>query len=341
VCLCQKAPSFKQTKATPVLSKSLSTSQIIAKIKDLPLVAKCIAQGFLHGLQQSQQRGVGIEFNQYRPYEVGDELSRVDWKLYARSDRYFVREAEKESDIDIWFMLDTSRSMLEKNNMSKQGLNKLDYAKVLIASMAYLANKQGDQFGFIGISSNQLQFIDKGNGHKHWQQLMIKLTNTEAGQYFPPIEFLTGYLAKLQRSSIIFIVSDFYQKNNEIIDFLSKIDRRHSEIVAINLTSNCEINFDYGATDSVKFNLTNSDLLVRFKDLESNEEQLVSIKSARDDYLTNFRRYQSELNQNLNQLGIDMTTFDIEQPIESVLYQYLKSRARSISTIKPNSVKRD
>ncbi len=321
-----------------MLSKFLSTSHTISKIKDLPLVAKRIAQGFLQGLQESQQRGMGIEFNQYRPYVVGDELSRIDWKLYARSDRYFVREAERESEIDIWFMLDTSRSMLKKNGTSKQNYSKLDYAKILIASMAYLANKQGDPFGFVGISSNQLEFIDKDNSHKHWQQLMITLANIEAGQYFPPIEFLTPYLMKLQRPSIIFVISDFYQKNNEIIDFLSKIDRRHSEIVAINLTSNSEINFNYDRTNSGRSTQTNSSSMIRFKDLETNEEQLISMEFSQKNYLRNFQHYKNKLNQQFKQLGIDTVDFDIEQPIESSLYQYLKSRVRVTNTTKTDLV---
>jgi len=209
---------------------------------------------------------------------------------------------------------------------AKQGYSKLDYAKVLIASMAYLANQQGDQFGFVGISSDQLQFIDKDNSYKHWQQLMITLTSIQAGQYFPPVHFLTRYLMKLQRPSIIFVVSDFYQKNNEIIDFLSKIDKRHSEIVAVNLTSNSEINFNDVQTSFGRFSQTNHNSMIRFKDLETNEEQLVSIKSAQTNYLRNYKRYQSKLNQQFKQLGIDKVVFDIAQPVECSLYQYLRSR---------------
>ena len=88
----------------------------IARIKDLPLVAKTIAEGFLIGHQASTQRGVGLEFSQYRAYQEGDELNRIDWKLFARSDRYYVREAERESEIDVWFLLDSSASMLQHLN---------------------------------------------------------------------------------------------------------------------------------------------------------------------------------------------------------------------------------
>ena len=90
----------------------------LARVKHLPLIAKTVADGFLHGLQQSHQRGIGIEFSQYRAYEPGDPLSRIDWKLFARSDRYFVREAERESEICMWFVLDASASM----NQASEGI---------------------------------------------------------------------------------------------------------------------------------------------------------------------------------------------------------------------------
>ena len=83
-------------------------SRTLARVKDLPLIARTVAEGFLHGIQSSHQRGIGVEFSQYRAYEPGDEPARIDWKLFARSDRYFVREAERESEIAVWFVLDCS-----------------------------------------------------------------------------------------------------------------------------------------------------------------------------------------------------------------------------------------
>ena len=172
--------------------ESFIDPKTLSRVKDLPLVAKTVAEGFLHGLQSSMQRGVGIEFSQYRPYENGDELSRVDWKLFARSDRYFVREAERESEIDVWMILDASRSMLQSSERNKKTesiptWNKLDYAKHLIASIGYLAQKQGDSIGYLGLSSDELKFLPSGNSEKHWRKLLIALTQTNDGSYFPDI----------------------------------------------------------------------------------------------------------------------------------------------------------
>ena len=118
--------------------QSLIDPLVLASIKDMPLVAKTVAQGLLHGLHGSVQRGTGLEFSQYRAYEPGDALGNIDWKLFARSDRYFVREAERESNVNIWLVIDASASMLQHSSESNHGGHKFDYAIPLLATIAYI-----------------------------------------------------------------------------------------------------------------------------------------------------------------------------------------------------------
>ncbi len=299
----------------------------LARIKDLPLVAKTVAEGFLRGLQPSMQRGVGIEFSQYRGYEVGDELSRIDWKLFARSDRYFVREAERESEIDIWFLLDVSRSMLQSSQLSEKSTdntpcwNKLEYAKHLIACLAYLANKQGDTFGYLSLSdrsqtATDRPFLPSGNGERHWQKLLIALAKTHQGTFFPDLNLLQHQIERLQKPSIIFVISDFIQKQNEITDFLGKLNSSLSEVVALQLSCNDEIDFNYSGA-------------VRFKDLESNQEILVSADTAKKQYLKRYQDYQKTLNNQLTEKNIQFDRFNIDQPLDQVLFEYLRLRNRA------------
>ena len=296
----------------------------IARIKDLPLVAKTIAEGFLHGLQPSMQRGVGIEFSQYRAYEEGDELNRMDWKLFARSDRYFVREAERESEIDIWFLLDTSRSMLQQSQQSEEGWKKLEYAKSLIASLSYLANKQGDSFGFMTLDSaktkaiasdNNNQLMQSSCGERHWQKLLINLLSITDSPFFPAVETLTHQLEKLQKPSLIFVISDFYERNSEISDFLSKINTSLSEVVALQLFSRDEKEFNYNSA-------------VRFKDLESNEEVLVSAKNAKSAYLNALRQFDQKLSTDLAHKNMAHCSLNIDSPLDVGLSEFLRHRNR-------------
>jgi uncharacterized protein (DUF58 family) len=288
----------------------------LAKVKDMPLIAKTVAEGFLHGMQTSMQRGVGIEFSQYRSYEEGDEINRIDWKLYARSDRYFVREAERESEIDVWFVLDASRSMMQKSvDENDTNWDKLEYAKHLIASVSYMAQKQGDTIGYLGISSEQLNFLPSGNGERQWHRLLRNLATTFPGNYFPKTDLLKQHIAQLQKPAIIFIISDFYQRQNEITDFVSKLNSTVCEVVALQLTCTDEVEFNYkGAT--------------RFKDLESGEEVLVSAIQARATYQKKFKQYQNNLKTLLKQLNAHSHQFNIDQPMDEILFEYMRQRHR-------------
>lgn len=294
----------------------------IARIKDLPLVAKTIAEGFLHGLQPSMQRGVGIEFSQYRAYEEGDELNRIDWKLFARSDRYYVREAERESEIDVWFLLDTSRSMQQASESSgnDEPWNKMAYAKHLIASLSYLANKQGDSFGFMALNQTNSKeqgpsFLGSNNGERHWQKLLIELIRVQQGLFFPKVEALMRRLEQLNKPSIIFVISDFNQAQTEIVDFLSKINSSLSEVVALQLICEDEVSFNYHGS-------------VRFKDLETSEELLVSANNAKEAYLKNYRSYQSKLTEQLTEKNINLYPLNIDQPLDAGLFEYIRQRNR-------------
>ena len=156
----------------------------LARVKNLPLIAKTVADGFLHGLQQSHQRGVGIEFSQYRAYEPGDPLSRIDWKLFARSDRYFVREAERESEIAMWFVLDASASMNLASESRPGAWTKFEYARHLLATLSYIGQQQGDHVGMLALSGDQQHLLPPASGERHWHRLLKQLIAKKAAKVF-------------------------------------------------------------------------------------------------------------------------------------------------------------
>lgn len=288
----------------------------LARVKDMPLIAKTVAEGFLHGLHSSRQRGVGIEFNQYRAYEPGDELSRIDWKLFARSDRYFVREAERESEIQVWFLLDASASMAQKSESKvKPNWNKLDYAKHLIASLSYIAQKQGDLIGLMGLSNQSLSLLPAGNGERHWQKLLRELHLIQSSDYFPDISLIQNYIQRLQKPALIFMLSDFYQREDEINQMIKKLSGGHSELVAMQLTSNDEINFNYSGA-------------IRFKDFETHEEVLVSASAAKQGYLSELESYNKRLTEQLLKHQVSRSPVNIDSPLDHACYEYLKQRQR-------------
>jgi uncharacterized protein (DUF58 family) len=293
----------------------------IAKINDLPLIAKKVAEGFLQGLQPSQQRGIGLEFSQYRPYQDGDAINQIDWKLFARSDRYYIREADRESEINVWFLLDASASMLQRSDADadadadaeKTSISKFDYAKYLIASMSYLAHRQGDSVGLLSYSNESVNYLPCANTERHWRKLLLNLASTKSQGQFVEFEKIKRYFQQLNKPSLIFILSDFNQNDQEITSQLSHLNSQINDVTALQLVCQDELNFDYQGA-------------IRFKDLETGEELLLSGKQAKIRYQSNYKEYQAELSESFKRSNIELKSFNIDQPLDEVLYQYLKKR---------------
>jgi uncharacterized protein (DUF58 family) len=135
--------------------KELMKPSLLNSISGLELIARVIVEGFMSGSNKSQSVGVGQEFSQYRNYQPGDDLRQLDWKMFARTERYYIKEAEIETNITVKFMLDASRSMA----YSEGDVSKLQYAKVMMAALAYLARKQGDTFGLYAVNDHSIKSV--------------------------------------------------------------------------------------------------------------------------------------------------------------------------------------
>ena len=159
--------------------------KVLMTIKDLPLLAKTVIDGFMTGFNKSTVKGPGLEFSQYRSYQPGDDLRWLDWRMYARSDRYYIRESEIETSISVRFLIDASASM----NHEDGGLKKIQYAKYLVASLAYLANLQGDAVGLY-VFQNELFSLASKQDPQHLNRLLYyQLENIE-----PQGKFITDTL---------------------------------------------------------------------------------------------------------------------------------------------------
>lgn len=285
----------------------------LARVKDLPLIAKTVADGFLHGLQQSHQRGIGIEFSQYRSYEPGDPLSRIDWKLFARSDRYFVREAERESEIAMWFVLDASASMNLASENRPGGWTKFEYARHLLATMSYIGQQQGDHVGMLALAGDRQHLLPPASGERHWHRLLKQLTAIDHGDSFPKASQVKSAIQRLQKTGLIFIISDFYQVSNELNEFIKQVSAGRTEVVAMQLQTTDEIEFPYKGA-------------IRFEDLETGEQVLVSAAAARETWQNSLAGHQQELESFLQRHQVSLHRINIDQPMDQALYDFLICR---------------
>ncbi len=287
----------------------------IASVSDMALLARSVATGYLQGIQHSVHRGVGIEFSQYRSYEPGDPVGRIDWRLYARSDRYFVREAERDSQTTLWLVLDASQSMAMR---SSQGtLTKFDFGRYVVATLAYVAQMQDDNVGLWIINDSAPCVIPPATGIKQWHRILHALEGVAASGVFPSPERFSTQLSRVQRAGLTLVVTDLYEHAEEQRQLLRRSATRHNDVTALRLACADELQFPYKGA-------------VRFQDLETGEQVLVSSRAARAHYLAQREAWLQSTRQQLRQRGIPVTDINIDEPIELALASVLRSRQRSI-----------
>jgi len=285
----------------------------LARVRDMELVARSVADGFLHGIQSSHQRGIGIEFSQYRGYEPGDALSRIDWKLYARSDRFYVREAERESEVAVWLVLDASQSMAQASEGGPW--HKFDYARYFLATLAYLAQAQGDRVGLLCFGAAGQELLPALPGQQQWHRILQVLQRTRHGGRFPDAQQLELPLERLQGPGLVMLISDFHQARDELQAFIHRVSTSHNETAALQLVCGDELDFPYRGP-------------VRFEDLESGETVLLSGQRARDAYLASRETYQESLRRALALRNVSLDTLNIDEPLDQGLHAFLERRRR-------------
>ena len=284
---------------------------VLASIARLPLVAKTVVDGFMLGMHQSQQSGAGLEFNQYRSYEPGDDLRRIDWKLFARSDRYYVRDAVLESSITVRFILDGTASMLHEEN----GLTKFDYGRILVASLGYLAQTQGDRIGLQIIRKGGLTTIPAHNNSRQIHRFFHQLEETVPGGAWPsPKETSRAFSIEEQRSIVVF-VSDMHEMDEELTETISLLRTNKNDVIVFHLVGGKENTFDYTGT-------------VTFEDLETGQRVLCDANAVRRHYLEAQKAYDEKLRRHLYEHQIAYERYTMNQPLDFALRHFLSRRAK-------------
>ena len=295
-----------------MVSKPLLDPTVLARIKNLPLLSRKIIAGTMSGLQHSHQKGAGLEFSQYRNYEQGDDPRLIDWKLFARTDRYFVREALRESLIDVWFIIDCTASM-NQNSGSISDWSRLDFARHLAATLASVVCKHGDAPGLIGLNSESLSFLPAKRGLKHLDAMLLALQRLEAKGDWPDEERLSIIWDHLQKPSLVVMISDGLQKSDELEKLIAKLSAAGRDIINFQLLTEQEITFDYPDSCALR-------------DPETGQVIQVSSKAIQQQYQQDFQNYLGQFKQQLLRLGVDHCQTTIEQPMDDLLHNFLKHR---------------
>ncbi|RYY14410.1 MAG: DUF58 domain-containing protein [Cytophagaceae bacterium] len=288
---------------------SLLTPELLYALRNLPLAAKRAAEGFLAGAHASRRHGVGMEFSQYRPYLPGDDLRRLDWRLAARSDRYYIRESEVDTSLTVNLVLDASASM---NHRDANGLSKLDYARLLLAALAYLAQKQGDAVGLSILSPAGLQHLGARADTRQLPRLYHALETTEATGAFPSTTTLAPLTARRQRALTV-CVSDLYEEEGEITRLLGRLRAVSGDVLLLHLVAGNELNFSYKGP-------------VTFRDLETGQTIQLDADQQRGAYQQQLQQWLRDTAQQARRQGLDYHLLNTAEPLDGALREFLKRR---------------
>ncbi|WP_299438574.1 DUF58 domain-containing protein [uncultured Aquimarina sp.] len=287
--------------------------ELIKSVSGLSLIARVIVDGYLSGLNHSHNVGSGMEFNQYRNYEPGDDLRLLDWKMLARSGRYYIKQSEVETNISIKFILDASKSMLHQENE----LSKMDYARVLIASLGYLSQNQGDAIGLFALNEQQLYNLYPKIQKQHYNRFLLELTKIENKGKWPENPNASKSLHDRNHKEMIFFITDLYEHSEELTTFIKRLKTPKNEVVVLHLMGKNELEFDYKGT-------------VTFEDLETGVKLKIDAKTAKKQYLTALEEMIKNTKDTLLANDISYHMFQLHEHIGEALQVFLKKRNKII-----------
>ena len=283
--------------------------KILMSIKDLQLAAKTTVDGFMAGINKSTIKGQGLEFSQYRSYQPGDDLRQLDWKMYARSDRYYIRESEVETSISVRFVTDASASM----NHSDNGYTKIEYARYLAASLAWLANLQSDAIGLYVLQHDNLFSLASRRDYQHLTRFYYQLeTISPEGRFTQPIHYKDILAASAKRELVVFI-TDLYEEHGEIFELMDSLVTMKHEVIVFHLMGNNELNFDYKGYAALQDLETGN--IVRINTLQKNET-----------YQEKINQYLSGVRMKLLNKNIFYRLLNTAQPLDQALRDFLNQR---------------
>jgi uncharacterized protein (DUF58 family) len=218
----------------------LASAALAAHTGKLDLAIRHVLAGLGHGIHAGRERGAGVEFSEYRAYAPGDEWRRVDWKLMARADRYYVREAERDSHVAVWLVLDATASMLEPSR-SIEGLDKLGYARLLLGCVGAIAQRQGDAFGLVVCQGERAHFTPAARGPRQLQRVLSQLERLDAAGTLPGSEVLRASLHFARSPSVVCVAGDFLEWPSPLSEAMVRLRSMRHDVRALCLQTEAEI----------------------------------------------------------------------------------------------------
>ena len=286
---------------------------VLTRIDNLELVARAVVDGFISGLHRSHMLGMSVDFAEHRAYMPGDDVRRIDWRVYARTDRLYVKEFEADTNANLHLVLDISRSM----DFASGAVSKLEYAKFLAASLAYLSVRQRDRIGLMTFDNDVVDVVP--TSIKHFNTVLHSLDRLKAGgvsDFKKPLEKIAQ---SLRRRSLVVLISDLYEEPERLLAAINQLRYRGNDLIVFHLLDPLELTLNLGDVSSVE-------------DLESGAHLPIAAKQFQNSYQQLVKDHQAELHRRFGSNQIDYIFTDISQPLDNTLFRYLSDRERQTRT---------
>ncbi len=284
---------------------------VLARIDSLLLVARTVVHGFINGLHRSPFLGLSVDFAEHRPYMPGDDIRRIDWRLYARTDRHYVKEFEAETNADFLVVVDASRSM----DYASTTLSKFDYARYLAASLTYFSHLQRDRVGTVVVGEGLQEYVPCAARHLEDVLYALDRARPEARPRTPLSRSLHKVAELASRRGIIAILSDGYEEAERILAAVGELAFRGHEVIVFHLLDEYELTFPFEDP-------------TLFQDLESGEQLPIVPRKARERYTERLQAHVDRLKKGLGERGADFVLLDTSVPLDFALFRYLSERER-------------
>jgi uncharacterized protein (DUF58 family) len=284
----------------------------LARLGNLELKARTIVEGFLSGLHRSPFKGFSVEFAEYRQYFPGDDLTSLDWKVYARSDRHFIKKYQEETNLDCHILLDISGSM----GYGSGDVTKLQYGSWLAAALAYLMDRQRDAVGLIAFDDRIVQMLPPSARTGQLTSILITLERLTLGSQTNVAKPLNDLAEAIKKRGLVVLISDLLDEPARVIEGLKHFRYRGTEVIVFQTLDPAELRFPF-------------EQAARFRDMETRDEVLAVPGAVREQYLQAINELQDRYRRELRLAGIDYVMLDTSVPLESALMSYLLTRRKA------------
>ncbi len=295
------------------MAEHLLDPAVLSSVAHLELIARQAVEGTVSGLHHSRYMGRNVEFSEHRPYNPGDEIRRIDWRAYAKTDRFFVKLFEEDTNLRVTILTDMSGSM----RFGESAVSKHVYAQQLTAALSYLLLSQGDSVGMVVFDRQVQSYIPPRHREDQWGTLLETLASAPETHEESAIATVLANMGEyLKKRGLVILVSDLIDTPEDVLSALALLRKSHQEIIVFHVLSPEEIDLPYHGT-------------VEFYPLEGHDDPLKTVpKRLKNNYRERVDRFLKTYRDGCLEHGIDYNLVQTDQPLEIVLREYLQQRLK-------------